>query len=43
MAKASRQLVALGNEFDANLLARQVADLAWAGLRGVRRVPAAPA
>ena len=35
--------MALGNEFDANLLARQVADLAWAGLRGVHRVPAAPA
>jgi AcrR family transcriptional regulator len=40
---ASRQLVALGNEFDADLLARQVADLAWAGLRGVHRVPSAPA
>jgi len=40
---ASRQLVALGNEFDADLLARQVADLAWAGLRGVHRVPSTPA
>jgi hypothetical protein len=40
---ASRQLVALGNEFDASLLARQVADLAWAGLRGVHRVSGAPA
>jgi AcrR family transcriptional regulator len=39
---ASRQLVALGNEFDAHLLARQVADLAWAGLRGVHRVSPSP-
>ena len=36
---ASRQLVAAGVSFDATLLASQVADLAWAGLRGVRRVP----
>jgi AcrR family transcriptional regulator len=35
---ASRQLVAAGQSYDASLLARQVADLAWAGLRGVRRV-----
>ena len=40
---ASRQLVATGLSFDARLLARQVADLAWAGLRGVRRVPVDPA
>ena len=39
---ASRQLVATGLSFDAQLLARQVADLAWAGLRGVRRVSANP-
>ena len=39
---ASRQLVATGLSFDAQLLARQVADLAWAGLRGVRRVPDRP-
>jgi AcrR family transcriptional regulator len=37
---ASRQLVASGLSFDASLLARQVADLAWAGLRGVHRVTA---
>jgi AcrR family transcriptional regulator len=37
---ASRQLVASGVSFDASLLARQVADLAWAGLRGVHRVAA---
>jgi AcrR family transcriptional regulator len=35
---ASRQLVATGQSYDASLLARQVADLAWAGLRGVHRV-----
>jgi AcrR family transcriptional regulator len=40
---ASRQLVASGRSFDAALLARQVADLAWAGLRGVRRVDTVPA
>jgi AcrR family transcriptional regulator len=40
---ASRQLVASGVSFDASLLARQVADLAWAGLRGVRRVARDPA
>jgi AcrR family transcriptional regulator len=39
---ASRQLVAAGVSFDASLLARQVADLAWAGLRGVHRVSATP-
>jgi AcrR family transcriptional regulator len=40
---ASRQLVASGLSFDAQLLARQVVDLAWGGLRSVRRVPTAPA
>ena len=35
---ASRQLVASGEDFDPQLLGRQVTDLAWAGLRGVRRV-----
>jgi AcrR family transcriptional regulator len=40
---ASRELVAAGRSFDPDLLARQVADLAWAGLRGVRRVSRSPA
>jgi AcrR family transcriptional regulator len=34
----SRRLLALGAEFDPEQVAAQVADLAWAGLRGVRRV-----
>jgi AcrR family transcriptional regulator len=34
----SRRLLALGGEFDPERVAAQVADLAWAGLRGVRRV-----
>ncbi len=33
-----RHLVATNTAFDTDLLARQLADLAWAGLRGVRRV-----
>lgn len=33
----SRRLVGLGEPFDPDRVARQVADLAWAGLRGVRR------
>jgi AcrR family transcriptional regulator len=35
---ASRHWVASGDDHDPDLLARQVADLAWAGLRGVRRL-----
>ncbi len=34
---ASRRLVERGEDFDPDELARQVGDLAWAGLRGVRR------
>jgi hypothetical protein len=34
----SRRLVADGVEFDPDIVAQQVADVAWAGLRGVRRV-----
>ena len=34
----SRRLLALGRDFDPERVAAQVADLAWAGLRGVRRV-----
>jgi AcrR family transcriptional regulator len=34
----SRRLLALGGDFDPELVAKQVADLAWAGLRGVRRI-----
>jgi AcrR family transcriptional regulator len=34
----SRNLVAAGTPFDPERLARQVADLAWGGLRGVRRI-----
>jgi AcrR family transcriptional regulator len=34
----SRYLVSVGEPFDPDRVARQVADLAWAGLRGVRRV-----
>ena len=40
---ASRRLVERGDDFDPDEVARQVGDLAWAGLRGVRRVGAAPA
>lgn len=34
----SRRLVHQGEPFDPDVVARQVADLAWAGLRGVKRV-----
>jgi len=34
----SRRLVAEGRPFDPDLVAQQIADLAWAGLRNVRRV-----
>jgi tetracycline repressor-like protein len=34
----SRHLVQLGEAFDPDRLAQQVTDLAWAGLRGVKRV-----
>ena len=34
---ASRRLVERGDRFDPDLIARQVSDLAWAGLRAVRR------
>jgi AcrR family transcriptional regulator len=34
----SRRLVHTGGDFDAERVALQVADLAWAGLRGVRRI-----
>ena len=34
---ASRRLVERGDDFDPDELARQVSDLAWAGLRGVHR------
>jgi len=34
----SRMLIDGGGDFDPDLVARQVADLAWAGLRAVRRV-----
>lgn len=37
----SRHLVHLGAEFNPDRLATRVADLAWAGLRGVRRDPPA--
>lgn len=33
----SRRLVERGEQFDANVLGQQVADLAWAGLRAVHR------
>jgi AcrR family transcriptional regulator len=33
-----RHLVGTNTAFDTDVLARQLADLAWAGLRGVRRV-----
>jgi AcrR family transcriptional regulator len=34
---ASRRLVERGEDFDPDLIARQVSDLAWAGLRSVHR------
>ena len=34
---ASRRLVERGEQFDPDVIARQVSDLAWAGLRGVHR------
>ncbi len=34
---ASRRLVERGDRFDPDQIGRQVSDLAWAGLRGVRR------
>ena len=34
---ASRRLVERGQEFDPDEIARQVSDLAWAGLRSVHR------
>jgi AcrR family transcriptional regulator len=34
---ASRRLVERGDSFDPDQIGRQVSDLAWAGLRGVRR------
>ena len=34
---ASRRLVERGDDFDPDVLARQISDLAWAGLRGVHR------
>ena len=33
----SRRLLRLGGEFDPDLIARQVSDLAWAGLRAAQR------
>jgi AcrR family transcriptional regulator len=38
---ASRRLVDNGTDFDPDLLARQVSDMAWAGLRAVSRPPTA--
>ena len=35
---ASRRLVERGESFDPDVVARQVSDLAWAGLRGVHRI-----
>jgi len=35
---ATRRFVASGTDFDPDRLAQQLADLAWAGLRGVRRI-----
>ena len=34
----SRRLLALGGDFEPERVAAQVGDLAWAGLRGVRRI-----
>lgn len=41
---AGRQVLATGAPIDPDRLARQVADLAWAGLRGIRRhdAPSSP-
>ncbi len=33
----SRRLISLGNDFDPELIARQVSELAWAGLRAAQR------
>ena len=33
----SRRLIRLGNDFDPELIARQVSELAWAGLRAAQR------
>ena len=33
----SRRLIRLGNDFDPKVIARQVSDLAWAGLRAAHR------
>ena len=33
----SRRLIRLGNDFDPKLIARQVSELAWAGLRAAQR------
>jgi len=33
-----RHLIGANSPFDTEVLARQLADLVWAGLRGVRRV-----
>ena len=35
---ASRRLVDIGDNFDPDAVARQVSDLAWAGLRAVHRI-----
>jgi AcrR family transcriptional regulator len=35
---ASRRLVERGDDFDPDAVARQVSDLAWAGLRGIHRL-----
>ena len=34
----SRRLIARGGDFDPDVLAAQVADLAWGGLRSIRRI-----
>ena len=39
----SRRLVERGESFDPDVLGRQVANLAWAGLRAVQRLTAAVA
>lgn len=35
----SRRLISDGADFDPDTVAQQVAELAWAGLRGTRRIP----
>jgi hypothetical protein len=35
---ASRRLVERGDHFDPDAVARQISDLAWAGLRGITRL-----